>query len=282
MLVIHFEGWFQCRLATNPDPTDEPRGVSGYTLALPGEPDLDRIIRLRHPVAPRSHTPDVGVRVRAVTADGRTAGNHPLLGATFDLLDEPKFESRNLLVSEDRAGIGIINPFHLQIEGGGVTIRRKDVLYPSDPDCKLYRVPLAVLRRRSPVVLDGMTRDPIRVADATGILDPVAYRLRRKEHLEADLAHTTDPTEKAALRKRIRELSVTDPANLRVLALSLTESWKFGVNGPARVDDPEGRLAPAPDIGKPWPVAFWMGGWDADALCGYLRGMLTIPCRPAE
>ena len=45
MIEIHFEGWFECRLATDPDPTDEPRGVSGWTYALAGEPDLDRIIR---------------------------------------------------------------------------------------------------------------------------------------------------------------------------------------------------------------------------------------------
>ena len=33
-LYLHFEGYFQCRLATDPDPTREPRGVSGYTYAL--------------------------------------------------------------------------------------------------------------------------------------------------------------------------------------------------------------------------------------------------------
>ncbi len=37
MLVVNFAGWFQCRLATDPDPTDEPRGVSGFTFALAGE-----------------------------------------------------------------------------------------------------------------------------------------------------------------------------------------------------------------------------------------------------
>ena len=37
---LKFTGWFQCRLATDPDPTDEPRGVSGYVRAVAGEPDL--------------------------------------------------------------------------------------------------------------------------------------------------------------------------------------------------------------------------------------------------
>ena len=51
LVVCSFTGWVQVRLATNPDPTDEPRGVSGYTFALPGEPDLDRVLRTCDPVA---------------------------------------------------------------------------------------------------------------------------------------------------------------------------------------------------------------------------------------
>ena len=46
-LRIHFEGGFQCRLATDPDPTRESRGVSGYTYALAGESDLDQVICLQ-------------------------------------------------------------------------------------------------------------------------------------------------------------------------------------------------------------------------------------------
>ena len=45
MLDIQFEGYFQCRFATDPDPSDERRGVSGPTFAAPGEPDLERTIR---------------------------------------------------------------------------------------------------------------------------------------------------------------------------------------------------------------------------------------------
>src|SRR5688500_5259039 len=37
---LTFRGWFQARLPTDPDPFDEPRGISGYAWALPGEPDL--------------------------------------------------------------------------------------------------------------------------------------------------------------------------------------------------------------------------------------------------
>jgi len=27
VLELDFEGWWQCRFATDPDPTDDPRGV---------------------------------------------------------------------------------------------------------------------------------------------------------------------------------------------------------------------------------------------------------------
>ncbi len=29
---------------------------------------------------------------------------------------------------------------------------------------------------------------------------------------------------------------------------------------------------PIADPSQPWRLRFWMGGWDGDALCGYLRG----------
>ena len=60
MIEVRYSGWFQCRLATDPDPYDEPRGVSGYLHAYVGEPDLDRrIVKLEgrtrlHIVQPRS------------------------------------------------------------------------------------------------------------------------------------------------------------------------------------------------------------------------------------
>jgi hypothetical protein len=86
MLFIKFEGWFQCRLATDPDPVDELRGVSGYMKSLPGEPDLDRIIRFHDPVVRRAFAPDVGVRVSKVAVDGVVDSAHSLLGGKVDLL----------------------------------------------------------------------------------------------------------------------------------------------------------------------------------------------------
>jgi hypothetical protein len=106
MLRLRFGGWFQCRLATDPDPADEPRGVSGSIKALPGEPDLDRIIRLQPPVFRRSHTRQVGVEVREVRLDGELLRHHPLAGAAVDLLGDPVFKGENG-VPEGRLGANI-------------------------------------------------------------------------------------------------------------------------------------------------------------------------------
>src|SRR4051812_18777626 len=95
MLTLDFEGWFQCRLATDPDLYDHPRGLEGSTYAVGSEPNLDRIIRPQAPVAPRSYGPTVGITVRAVTVDGDPVSGHPMIKAAIDLLDGSKFEGRN-------------------------------------------------------------------------------------------------------------------------------------------------------------------------------------------
>jgi hypothetical protein len=183
MLTLNFEGWFQCRLATDPDPSDELRGVSGWTLAVAGEEDLDRVIRLQEPVSRRSHGPGVGVVVRIVTVDERHIPGHPLVGGQVELLDGPKFEGRNGIVAEDAAEG--IDPFHLRITSGGVTLRRKDILDPQNPERKIHEVDPSVLKRRQPV--EGEAAERAEIADATGVMDYVGYRRERKEKLEADL-----------------------------------------------------------------------------------------------
>src|ERR1051326_7703714 len=78
-LDINFDGYFMCRLATDPDPTNEERGMSGYTMALALEDPLDQVIRLqadadflrrnaRAPMADMKIT--VGVTVRSLQFQG--------------------------------------------------------------------------------------------------------------------------------------------------------------------------------------------------------------------
>jgi hypothetical protein len=122
---VKFSGWFQCRLPTDPDPSDEPRGVSGYVRAVAGEPDLDRVIRLQ-PVGatPRSHCPTIGVTVVRVFGDPRHGPDeHPLVGAAVDLLDDAKFEGRNHILAED--GFEAVVPCHLRIKKDGFVVQRR-------------------------------------------------------------------------------------------------------------------------------------------------------------
>jgi hypothetical protein len=276
MLMVNFAGWFQCRLPTDPDPADEPRGVSGFTFALAGEPDFDRVIRFHHPVAPRTHAPQVGVFVTSVSVDGEAVPDHPLLGAIVDLLGDPKFESRNYVVRD--GSMGPIDPFHLQISGKEVILRRVDVLYPEHPNLKLHQIPPVFLARRG--ALMPMMIDRVRIAEATGITDPIAYRKKRQELLQTDLQQTDDPTTLAALEKRIRELAIIEPRKLQVITLSYYNDYRFDINGSAEVIDPHSQLRGEVDTSQEWPIAFWMGGWDSDALCGYVQGMLTLPFTP--
>ena len=37
--------------------------------------------------------------------------------------------------------------------------------------------------------------------------------------------------------------------------------------------------APGGDPSQEWPLSFWMGGWDGDALCAYIRGTWQIPLK---
>lgn len=107
---IAFSGSFQCRLATDPLPTDTPRADpskpgQGWTFDY-GESPFDRIIRLQSPVDLRSALvePFVPVTVRTVEARAgfvvpgidlpyRTVADSALLGLAVSLGLNPKFDS---------------------------------------------------------------------------------------------------------------------------------------------------------------------------------------------
>jgi hypothetical protein len=254
--------------------------VSGWTFAVAGEEDLDRIVRLQEPVCLRSHGPDdVGVVVRGVSFGERSIPDHPLIEARVDLLDEPKFEGRNGILSEDASEF--IDPFHLQIEGGGVKLRRKALWYPRNEAVKIYEVDPSVLKQRQPVEDEPV--DPTEIADATGIMDYVEHLQERKNKLEADLEPTQDPVTQTALQKRIDDLNEgLDNRDIRVRILGAGLRYRLSIRGPAEVVDQAEALGGIVGTSPPWLVEFWMGGWDADALCGYMRGSLQVPFRPNQ
>jgi hypothetical protein len=128
-------------------------------------------------------------------------------------------------------------------------------------------------------------------AAATGLPDAsnktlIDNRIQRRKSLEALLKKTkNDPVKQAALETRIEQLAIVEqwwnlsqgsfserPIDRRAYTLALQlEGWDIGVNGQVFKDKLGG------DRTRPWPLRFWMGGWDGDALCAYVRGSWEIP-----
>ena len=269
MIWLEFGGWFQCRLATDPDPSDEPRGVSGYVHAVAGEPDLDRIIRLqRNGACPRSHCPQIGVVVKHVFEGSKANASSPVIGAEVELLDNPKFEGRNHIIAED--GFEAIVPFHLKISKGSFVLQRKfsdNFVFP--PKAPPDRDQLQTLQAGGVVISPGT------IGVHTGIFDLGEVWRGRINLLQADLNHATSEVEQAALRSRIASLS--DPRNLRFFGARML--YSIPLDGTSVVRDPGGWLSakPSTGAGDPWLTELWYGAWDPDALCGFMQGYLGLP-----
>jgi len=203
-LEIGYQGYFMCRIATDPDPTNELKGRSGYTLALPGEDELDQAIRLQFKDTPRNlrepaHRMDgkefESVAVYSMAFNGQALTGHEILGAPVDLigtdapLTGPIFESRNNIVGSDNTMAFVVNPFHLVFKNGD----GKDFLHasaavnPANPDQKIWEVTdPAIYGPRLPVgsVFDG--DDELNMA--TGVFDYDEYFRARAEWLRLQIA----------------------------------------------------------------------------------------------
>lgn len=296
MLILNFEGWFQMRMATDPDPTDELRGISGYTFAFAGEPDFDAKIHLqpdepgvweRQFGPPGTPGPRVGVTVRSATRNREDAPD--LVGTRIAFVDAQILEHNGLLVRNDYF---IIDPFVVRLtsaDGTDVLLERPDYLNPDDPLMPEYEATTEMLTRRQPTTFTSNSQE---VAEATGLESPanvalIANRLERKRNLEALLAMTTDEVERAALRSRIEQLEIVEqwwnlsvgtpgirPIDRRAKQLALQLSgYNIDINGRPAAN------ALGADESYPWNIAFWMGGWDGDALCAYVKGTWTIPLK---
>ena len=269
-LILEFEGWCSLRLPTDPDPSDEPRGVSGYTFAFAGEPDFDRVLNLqaRAGMSYRSHGPELGVTVkRAARTDGYVVT--ALQAARVDLLGGPIIENRNWTLT--LPGFEPIVPFHLHVAGDGVVLDRLAPLNPADPSQPLWQVAQALLEAQG---AQGMEYEPATVGDATGEWDPLGIVKARLATLQRDLEHEQDPVARTALEGRIAELSyaVANPNDRRVLVRNFVERFGFNMVGDATVDGVDGL-----DTTAPWRIDFWLGGWDPDLLSLYMKGALNVP-----
>src|SRR4051812_41338169 len=179
MLGLRFSGWCQIRLATDPDPYDEPAGASGRTIALAEEAPLDRVIRFQSPVNPRIGAPPVGVTVDGVFTAGGPLDGHALADARIDLLEGPRFEGRNGLVADD--GYEPIHPFVLRIAADEVAMQRDDPA--SAPWDERAPDPLA-LAHRFGLGLESTPEVEADVGRAVDIDDPEAWCAARRTRLE--------------------------------------------------------------------------------------------------
>jgi hypothetical protein len=307
LLEIQYRGFFFCRLATDPDPTDEQRGVSGYTMALVDEDPLDQVIRtqidkkfarknLREP-AQRMKI-KVGVKVRDVLFDGKSypRAREALRGAKLYLEGEnppfpgPTFDSRNNIVGSDDNLMFVVNPFQLAIRGKDVSIHAVDYLNPAQPEQPIWQIEdPSTYSRRLPTSFAASSTAAmaaIRVFDGYAYFsDRRRFLAHRIAELEGELAHGAAPAAAAkkraaierriqALRTRIFQLEFWGERVITKLAFQLT--YGFNVNGPQSVVG-EKLLGGKVDCSQPWPISFWFGGWDGDLLIGYMQGTLSMP-----
>jgi hypothetical protein len=269
MLSITFAGWAVCRLPTDPDPYDEPRGVSGYMRAYAGEPDLDRIIRFQAPPFVRAHGPSIGVTVQSISLDGHVVADHPLLRAEVHLLGDAKFEGRNGVISEDAREP--ICPFDLSIVKGADQLRRATV--PSEP-----RSPYREFNARHVI------RDAGFIERATTITSLVGKWNDRIVLLQQDLA-AAPPDARPGLEERIDFLRRNIAARGGGVAgfFPVRMLWSYRLRSEVQPDAiaPPGFLRGFKPTTDPWDVHFWIGGWDADAQAFFVGGTLDIAERAA-
>ena len=298
-LELTFGGCFSCRLATDPDPTRETRGVSGYTYALEGEPDLDAIIKLQEDQLcdgerrRANHNPfhKVGVTVtEAKLSNGDDASM--LVGAKVCLLNEPRYVMRNQIVSDgvERIAPPII-PFNLRIEGDGVVLQRADPLDLEDPHKPVWKMSPGSYERRLPNYFhpSDVAMNAIGVDSDSGAR---AYFLKRKEWLQMELIREQDPIQQANLETRlfaIESFSNSDPdpsasPGLIESRLTLQALWHHSIRGAHIIAEglaPLGGSVPCGDGPEDyWHIRYWHGGWDGDLMRGWMAGTLKVPFVP--
>lgn len=264
MLIVHYSGWTSCRLPTDPDPYDDPRGnLSNFRqLAYAGEPDLDRRIWFNDPPYVRTHTDPIGVTVRQVTRAGTLVAGHPLEGAPVDLLDGAVLEGRNHVVAQD--GTEPIYPFNLRVGRPGAAVSRARL--PTDPS---YPFPEFV------PIPGGVS--PVVVLAAVGRTSHFGVWTARLTALEAELT-AADEEAAPGLEERIAMLRAEATAKgfLANQLIRFSMRWRNELNGPV-VGDVGTVLGVAVAPETPWTADLWFGGFDADAQAFFCSGTLEVP-----
>jgi hypothetical protein len=194
-----------------------------------------------------------------------------LLGAAVDFLDEPKFEGRNHIVAED--GFEGVVPCHLRIQKDNFLVQRKFADAFNFPPVTADDFDMF-----GKLQATGVNISPGAIGEATGIFDLAPVWEARTAELQKDLAAAKSDVERAALSSRIASMS--DPNNARYFAARMLYSIPLG--GSVSTADPQGLLPGKPSAAVAWPLEFWCGAWDPDALCGFMVGFLAIPTEAAS
>jgi hypothetical protein len=299
-LRINFKGYWQCRQATDPDPSDEPRGVSGYTFAVGHESDLDQIIYLQRDKIPRvdirePHADNFGVHTTGavIVADGELKQLGPELahGAKVHLRPSqsnrnklPKFELRNEIIFHELQGIIMpICPFNLEIEGDGWKLRREDPLDISDTSLEVWQM-VEGYARRSPKSFNVLADEVLEAIDIKPEPDYATafsnYFQIRKQWLKLRLAETSDPVEAEGLKTRIWAIDFFSRDQRMESRLGLQAIWDFEIRGEnPDINGAEDYFGGIIDTNAYWQTRFWMGGFDGDLMRGYMQGHLELPFR---
>ncbi len=308
-LTIHYEGYWQCRQATDPDPSNDPRGASGYTFALGYENDLDQIIRLQRDeipdcdfrdAPPPSYPPEHATKQFGVFVTGVTLGGKPFVRAAQALregkirwmpqghpMSGPKFELRNTITYfpvSDGIFMPIV-PFDFQVESSdqAIILRRDDALDPDDPEKKIWEIAdYKVYARRCPVNWFDNSDEAMTAVGVSldGTNSSSAFFQKRKEWLQLQLVEEDDVVRREAIKNRLYNInffsSNADGCRLET-RLGACAVWDFALKGCNISVKGEDKLGGRITNDSDWGVRFWMGAFDGDLMRGYMRGTLTVP-----
>ncbi|MBV9209973.1 MAG: hypothetical protein JOZ52_05060, partial [Acidobacteria bacterium] len=206
------------------------------------------------------------------------------LGARVSFVNAQLVERNGIVIRND---LFAIDPLRVQLRkkrGGALLVDREDFLDINNPSLPITEATSAMLSRRQP---QGLTSNSVEVAKATGLPDAsndscINNRRIRQRNLKELLKRTRSPVERAALETRISQLDILlqwwnlseqgKPIDRRAHQLTLQAyGWSVDINGAVH----ENKIGA--DENTNWPLSFWMGGWDGDALCAYISGYLSIP-----
>jgi hypothetical protein len=291
--ALRFRGSFQCRLATDPDPFDHPRGkdssfgvyaVEGPDPANPDEPPLDRIVRFHDAVALRPFCDPIGVSVTSVEAEvGGTVAQfevgEPLIGEPMRLGPNCKFDGRNRTFAPD--GFEPISDFRLEIGAVFSGASAPAVARPSPADPPGSTAPYAngiTLLDASP---DGGSPADYGISAATWAEN--AWNLLASKLAQLVAQEPSDERASRIRDRRIQEHVDTRPGHgLNAIAtpLRLMERYTGLIDRDVTTaEDPQGMLAYLAGLPGVRVTADFLA-FDTDCQTGRVTGTLDAPEEP--